>query len=104
MARKVFSKNALLTVEKFSSEKIKIIPTSQNLKEKTEAWVIIIRQQFYPFRARELRDQWFQQLSCLQDSDIQGYLGDEELEPTRISSAWIPALQVIEWRIQWTQA
>lgn len=87
MARKVFSKNALLTVEKFSSEKIKIIPTSQNLNEKTEAWVIVIRQQFYPFRARELRDQWFQQLSGLQNSDIQGYPADEELESTRISSA-----------------
>jgi hypothetical protein len=87
IARKVFSRNSILTVEKVSSEKIKIVPARKNLNEKAEAWIIVLRQQFYPFKTRELRDQWFQQLSGLQDSDIQGYQGDDDLESARISSA-----------------
>jgi hypothetical protein len=87
MARQVFSRNSVLTVEKVSSEKIKIVPAQQNVKEKAEAWTIIIRQQFYPFKSRELRDQWFQQLSGLQDSDTQGYQVDDDLETSRIPSA-----------------
>jgi hypothetical protein len=87
MARKVFSRNSILTVEKISSEKIKIIPAQKNLNEKTEAWTIIIRQQFYPFRTRELRDQWFQRLSGLQSSDSQELLIDNDLESARIPSA-----------------
>ena len=87
MGRKVFSKNSISTVEKVSSEKIKIVPAQQILNEKAEAWVIILRQQFYPFRARELRDQWFQQLSGLQGSDTQGYPVDDGLESARIPSA-----------------
>lgn len=87
MARKVFSKNLALTVEKISSEKIKIIPAQQNIKEKAEAWTIILRQQFYPFKSRELRDQWFQRLSGVQDSDSRGFQVDDDLEPARIPSA-----------------
>jgi hypothetical protein len=87
LARKVFSRNSILTVEKVSSEKIKIVPARKKLNEKAEAWIIVLRQQFYPFKTRELRDQWFQQLSGLQDSDIQGYQGDDDLESARISSA-----------------
>jgi hypothetical protein len=87
MARKIFSRNSILTVEKISSEKIKIVPARKNLNEKAEAWIIIIRQQFYPFRTRELRDQWFQQLSGLQDSDTRGFEVDDDLESARIPSA-----------------
>ena len=81
MTRKAFARNSILTVEKVSSEKIKIVPTRQNLNEKAEAWVIVIRQQFYPFKTRELRDQWFQQLSGLQDSDFQRFQVDDDLGP-----------------------
>jgi hypothetical protein len=87
MAHKVFSRNSVLTVEKVSSEKIKIVPARQNLNEKVEAWIIIIRQQFYPFKTRELRDQWFQQLSGLQDSDTRGFEVDDDLESARTPSA-----------------
>lgn len=87
MARKVFSRKTVLTVEKISSEKIKIVPARQNLNEKAEAWIIIIRQQFYPFKTRELRDQWFQQLSGLQDSATRGFQVDDDLESARIPSA-----------------
>ena len=87
MARKVFSRDSILTVEKVSSEKIKIVPTRQNSSETTDAWVIVIRQQFYPFKTRELRDQWFQQLSGLHDSGSQGFQMNNDLESTRIPSA-----------------
>lgn len=87
MDRKVFSRNSILTVEKLSSEKIKIVPARQNLDEKAETWIIIIRQQFYPFRTRELRDQWFQQLSGFQDSATQGFEVDGNLDSARIPSA-----------------
>jgi hypothetical protein len=87
MARKVFSRNSVLTVEKISSEKIKIVPARQNLNEKAEAWTIIMRQQFYPFKTRELRDQWFQRLSGAQDSDARGYQVDDDPEIARIPSA-----------------
>jgi hypothetical protein len=86
-ARKVFSRKTVLTVEKISSEKIKIVPARQNLNEKAEAWIIIIRQQFYPFKTRELRDQWFQQLSGLQDSATRGFQVNDDLESARIPSA-----------------
>lgn len=87
MARKVFSQKSVLTVEKISSEKIKIVPVRHNLNEKAEAWIIIIRQQFYPFKTRELRDQWFQRLSGIQASDAQGYQVDDDLESARIPSS-----------------
>jgi len=87
MARKIFSQKSVLTVEKISSEKIKITLARQNLKEKAEAWVIVIRQQFYPFKTRELRDQWFQRLSGVQDSDTRGFQVDDGLDSARISSA-----------------
>lgn len=87
MARKVFSRNSIFTVEKISSEKIKIIPSRQHLNEKAEAWIIIIRQQFYPFRTRELRDQWFQQLSGLQDPATRGFEVDDDLGAAQIPSA-----------------
>jgi len=87
MARKVFSRNSIVTVEKISSEKIKIVPARGNSNEKTEVWTLIIRQQFYPFKTRELRDQWFQLLSGLQESSPRGFQVNDALEPTRIPSA-----------------
>lgn len=68
MARKYFSRNNLLTLEKISSEKIKILPVQRGGKEAAEAWVLVLRQQFYPFKTRELRDQWFQRLSGGQEN------------------------------------
>jgi len=87
MAHKVFSRNSVLTVDKVSSEKIKIVPARKNLNEKAEAWIIIIRQQFYPFKTRELRDQWFQKLSGLPESDTRGFEADDDLESARTPSA-----------------
>ncbi len=87
MARKAFSRKTVLTVETISSEKIKIVPARQNSNEKAEAWIIVIRQQFYPFKTRELRDQWFQQLSGDQDSATRGFQVDDDLESARIPSA-----------------
>lgn len=68
MARKYFSRNNVLTLEKISSEKIKIFPVQRNENEAAEAWVLVLRQQFYPFKTRELRDQWFQRLSGRQEN------------------------------------
>ena len=68
MARKYFSRNTVLTLEKISSEKIKIVPVQRDGNETAEAWVLVLRQQFYPFKTRELRDQWFQRLSGLQEN------------------------------------
>lgn len=87
ISRKAFSRKSVLTVEKISSEKIKITPARQNLNEKAGAWTLIIRQQFYPFKTRKLRDQWFQRLSGIQDSDTQGFQVDDDLEAARIPSA-----------------
>lgn len=85
--RKIFSRTNVLTVEKISSEKIKIIPTRQNSNEEAEAWTLVMRQQFYPFKTRELRDQWFHRLSGIQDSDTQGFQVDDSLDSARIPSA-----------------
>ncbi len=68
MARKKFSRNNVLILEKISSEKIKILPVQRNENETAEAWVLVLRQQFYPFKTRELRDQWFQRFSGLQEN------------------------------------
>ena len=87
MSRKIFSRKSVLTAEKISSEKIKIVPARHNLSEKAEAWTIVIRQQFYPFKTRKLRDQWFQRLSGVQDSDTPRFEMDENLGSTRIPSA-----------------
>lgn len=87
MARKVFSRETIFTAEKISSEKIKIIPTRKHAKDKAEAWTIVLRQQFYPFKIRELRDQWFQRLSGVQDSATLGFHAGDALEPTRIPSS-----------------
>lgn len=66
ISRQVFSRQNVLSVEKVSSEKIKIIPVQQNNNETTEARVIIIRQLFYPFKSKELRDSWFNRLTDIQ--------------------------------------
>ena len=87
MSRRIFSRNSVLTVEKISSEKIKIVPARQNSNENSEAWTIIIRQQFYPFKTRILRDQWFQRLSGIQDSDTRGFQVDDDMETARVPSA-----------------
>jgi hypothetical protein len=67
MARRKFTRKEILTVEKMSSEKIKIVPVKNNLNDETESWVLVLRQQFYPFKSRELRDQWFERLSGIQE-------------------------------------
>jgi hypothetical protein len=87
MSRKIFSRSSVLTAEKISSEKIKITPAQQNADEKVEAWTIVIRQQFYPFKTKKLRDQWFQRLSDIEDSNTSGYDLDEGLSTTRVPSA-----------------
>jgi len=87
MSRKIFSQKSILTAEKISSEKIKIIPAQQNANEKEEAWTIVIRQQFYPFKTRKLRDQWFQRLSGIEDPDTRGFEVDEYLGSSRFPSA-----------------
>ncbi len=87
MSRRVFSRQSVLTAEKISSEKIKIIPTQQTLRNRTVVWTIIIRQQFYPFKTRKLRDQWFQRLSGVQDTDTREFEVDEGLGSTQIPSA-----------------
>lgn len=84
--RKVFSPQTVLRVEKISSEKIKIFPVRQDGDESAEAWLLIFRQQFYPFKTRELRDQWFQRLSGVPESAGPGFPADS-LEPSRMPSA-----------------
>lgn len=86
IGRRGFTRETVLSVEKISSEKIKIVPTRQNLNEEAEAWIIVIRQQFYPFKMRELRDQWFERLSGLQQSGAPEWPLDG-LKSSRISSA-----------------
>jgi len=87
MARKIFSRKSVLTAEKISSEKIKVIPAQRDSNEKAEAWIIIIRQQFYPFKTRKLRDQWFQQLSGIQESDTRIFDLDQDLGSAQAPSA-----------------
>ena len=87
MSRKTFSRKSVLTAETISSEKIKIIPAQQNAGEKAEAWTVVIRQQFYPFKTRKLRDQWFQRLSGIEDSDASGFEIEDGLDSTRVPSA-----------------
>ena len=87
ISRKVFSRESVLTAEKISSEKIKVVQARQNQKEKAEAWTIIIRQQFYPFKTRKLRDQWFERLTGIENSEAEGFQIDDDLESARITSA-----------------
>ena len=87
MARKIFSRKSVLTAEKISSEKIKVVPAQRDSNEKAEAWIIIIRQQFYPFKTRKLRDQWFQQLSGVQDSETRIFELDQDLGSAQAPSA-----------------
>ena len=52
----VFEKESLISVEKISSEKIKILPAPKNRVHQAESYLIVLRDQFYPFRSRKLRD------------------------------------------------
>lgn len=87
MGRKIFSQTTVSSVEKISSEKIKIVPARQHSNEKTDAWIMIMRQQFYPFKARELRDEWVQRLSGVQDSDSRGFLVEDNFPSAQVRSA-----------------
>ena len=87
MNRKKFSRQLVLTAEKISSEKIKIVPTQRNPKEKAEAWTLIIRQQFYPFKTRKLRDHWYHQLAGIQDSETFGFELAKKLDSGQIPLA-----------------
>ena len=52
----VFEKESLISAEKISSEKIKILPAPKNRVHQAESYLIVLRDQFYPFRSRALRD------------------------------------------------
>ena len=52
----VFGKDSLISAEKISSEKIKILPTAQNRVHQADSYLIVLRDQFYPFRSRPTRD------------------------------------------------
>ncbi len=86
IARRDFTRKNVLSVQKISPEKIKIIPARQNLNEEAEAWVLVIRQQFYPFKMRDLRDEWYNRLSGLPDPGTPEWPLDG-LESHRISTA-----------------
>ena len=86
MTRREFTREKILKVEKISSEKIKIVPVRQSLNGEIESWVLVIRQQFYPFKSKEMRDEWFQRLSGTEESSVPEYSLDELL-PSRMPSA-----------------
>jgi len=60
----VFKKASLISAEKVSAEKIKIIPAPKNRVHQAESYLLALKDQFYPFRSRELRDRL---LGILQD-------------------------------------
>lgn len=49
-------------VEKISSEKIQLIPHPDHRQGRASMYTLIVRNQFYPFRCRPLRDRIFQAL------------------------------------------
>ena len=48
----VFKKASLISAEKVSAEKIKIIPAPKNRVHQAESYLLALRDQFYPFRKR----------------------------------------------------
>ncbi|NIQ00070.1 MAG: hypothetical protein GWM98_06315 [Nitrospinaceae bacterium] len=81
--RRVFRPETIVEMEKVSSEKIKVIPSPNPKAEEPEAWLITIREKFYPFKTRELRDQLFDELSGQPVADLTGVPG---LNPSNVSA------------------
>jgi hypothetical protein len=52
----IFNRDTVLNLEKVSSEKIKIYPNVEKAQLNADAYLIILKYQFYPFKSREPRD------------------------------------------------
>jgi len=64
--RQLFDAATILEVEKVSSERIRITPKSEGKQFKADAYMVILRNRFYPFKSRGSRDKIFDDLSaCL---------------------------------------
>ena len=61
----VFEKGTLISADKVSAEKIKIIPAPKYRVHQAESYLLALRDQFYPFRSRELRDRLLDILKTL---------------------------------------
>jgi hypothetical protein len=54
--RQVFENDTVVKLEKISSEKIKIYPRIERAQFNADAYLIILKYQFYPFKSRDTRD------------------------------------------------
>jgi len=70
--KKVFDRESVLNIEKISSEKIKIYPRVDNEQFNADAYLIILKYQFYPFKSRGSRDKIVEMLATSLVSYVKG--------------------------------
>ena len=68
----IFSRDTVLNLEKISSEKIKIYPQIERAQLNADAYLIILKYQFYPFKSREPRDRIVETLANSLSSPSEG--------------------------------
>ena len=70
--RQVFDRETVLDFEKISSEKIKVFPRIENRPLNADALLLILKYQFYPFKARDSRDRIAKMLTTFLESPAEG--------------------------------
>jgi len=71
--RHLFDAEAVLDMEKVSSEKIRIYPSPGNKPFNADAFLLILRYRFYPFKTRGSRDKIFEVLSASLETSVEGF-------------------------------
>jgi hypothetical protein len=70
--RHVFDRETILDLEKISSEKIKIFSRIEPRPFKADAFLLILKCQFYPFKARDSRDRIVEMLATMLETPSEG--------------------------------
>ncbi len=69
----LFDADTVLDVEKVSSEKIRIFPRPGEKPLDADAFLLILRRRFYPFKSRDSRDKIFEVLSVALKTREEGF-------------------------------
>jgi len=68
----IFDPANLLEIEKISSEKIRLVPAPQKGSMGSEAFLLVLRERFYPFKSQDVRDHLYSTLAVFQSFEKPG--------------------------------
>ncbi|MGV7220139.1 MAG: hypothetical protein ACQ9MH_01290 [Nitrospinales bacterium] len=83
--RQMFGRDTVVNLEKISSEKIKVYPRIEKAQFNADAYLFILKYQFYPFKSRGSRDRIIEILKTSLVSPMEGLHIDEVKDKMQIA-------------------